>query len=238
MTSALHLARMHLDSLFALDADGRIASVRDPEGRPAARFHLVRTGEGNLPLVGVRVSDDAARQLFALAAEEPPFDGARRPRLRERYISVLEADGPLRAETSGPGYVLPDDLAAPDGTALIERGNADLLAPHFQGWLSDGEDTLRYLEARSPVCVSLEDGAAVSVCMSARLRSAGIEASLETAEPYRRRGHALRAVAAWAAAIRVCGSTPLYSTSWDNLASQAVAARLGARQYGADFSLW
>ena len=44
-------------------------------------------------------------------------------------------------------------------------------------------------------------------------------------------------VAAWAHAIRAEGRTPLYSTSWDNAASQGVARKLGLVIYGTDFSL-
>jgi predicted GNAT family acetyltransferase len=60
---------------------------------------------------------------------------------------------------------------------------------------------------------------------------------VETLEGYRGRGHAPAAVAAWARAVRATGRIPLYSTSWDNLASQAVARKLGLIPYGADFSL-
>ncbi|HZS91689.1 MAG TPA: GNAT family N-acetyltransferase, partial [Chloroflexota bacterium] len=44
-------------------------------------------------------------------------------------------------------------------------------------------------------------------------------------------------VAGWARAIRASGRIPLYSTSWDNHASQAVARKLGLVQYGTDLSL-
>lgn len=42
-------------------------------------------------------------------------------------------------------------------------------------------------------------------------------------------------VAAWARRVRQQDAVPLYSTSWDNLASQAVARSLGAHLLGADF---
>ena len=48
--------------------------------------------------------------------------------------------------------------------------------------------------------------------------------------------HAAAVVAAWAAAVRASGRLPLYSTSWDNVASQGVARKLGLVLYGADLS--
>jgi RimJ/RimL family protein N-acetyltransferase len=81
------------------------------------------------------------------------------------------------------------------------------------------------------------EGRAVSVCFSSRLTPRAAEAGVETAEPFRGRGYATRAVAAWAHAVRETGRIPLYSTSWNNLASQGVARSLGLRIYGADLSL-
>ena len=59
--------------------------------------------------------------------------------------------------------------------------------------------------------------------------------AVHTVPEFRRRGYALAAVAGWAQAVRACGATPFYSTSWDNLASQRVAQRLGGQLVGADF---
>jgi predicted GNAT family acetyltransferase len=58
---------------------------------------------------------------------------------------------------------------------------------------------------------------------------------VETLPRSRGRGHAANAVAAWANAVRKTGAVPLYSTSWDNVASQSVAAKLGLSPFGADF---
>jgi len=60
---------------------------------------------------------------------------------------------------------------------------------------------------------------------------------VETVLAYRGRGYANTVVAAWARDILATGRMPLYSTSWQNLASQAVARKLGLIQYGTDVSL-
>jgi hypothetical protein len=43
--------------------------------------------------------------------------------------------------------------------------------------------------------------------------------------------------AAWAAAIRASGRIPLYSTSWSNTGSLAVARKLGLSVYASDWSV-
>ena len=84
----------------------------------------------------------------------------------------------------------------------------------------------------------VEDGAAVSLGFSARLTTRVAEAGVNTVEAYRGRGYAPTVVTAWAHAIRATGRIPLYSTSWDNRASRAVARKLGLVQYAADLSVW
>ena len=68
-----------------------------------------------------------------------------------------------------------------------------------------------------------------------RITAAAHEAGVETLPALRRRGHAVNEVAAWADAVRRTGAAPLYSTSWDNVASQNVAAKLGLSLFGVDF---
>jgi hypothetical protein len=62
------------------------------------------------------------------------------------------------------------------------------------------------------------------------------EAGVETAAASRR-GHAPAVVAAWAAAVRALGAEPLYSTSWQNSASRAVARKLGLVPCGRDLHI-
>jgi len=63
------------------------------------------------------------------------------------------------------------------------------------------------------------------------------EAGVETAPPYRGRGHAAQVVAAWARAVLELGRVPLYSTSWQNEASRAVARKLSLIRFGDDLHI-
>jgi predicted GNAT family acetyltransferase len=87
---------------------------------------------------------------------------------------------------------------------------------------------------RSPVLAVVEAGHAVSVCFCARRSDVAAEAGLQTAEAFRGRGFGTRVTAAWALAIRASGRIPLYSTSWTNGASLAVARKLGLVAYASD----
>ena len=83
----------------------------------------------------------------------------------------------------------------------------------------------------------VEDGHAVAVCASVRISAAVHCAGVETRAEHRRRGHAVNAVAGWGRAVLALGATPFYSTSWENIASQRVAQRLGLTMVALDFSI-
>ena len=83
----------------------------------------------------------------------------------------------------------------------------------------------------------VEDGLALSVCFCSRRSDAAAEAGLETAAAFRGRGLGSQVTAAWALAVRASGRIPLYSTSWSNGASLAVARKLGLVAYASGWSL-
>jgi predicted GNAT family acetyltransferase len=83
----------------------------------------------------------------------------------------------------------------------------------------------------------LEGGAPVSICFCARSSEVAAEAGLETAAAFRRRGYGSCVTAAWAAMIRASGRIPLYSTSWTNEASLAVARTLELLAYASAWSV-
>lgn len=234
--SDLRLLELQVEALFTHDAEGRIVAINEPGGGPAPRFFLGRGRMGNLWRVRHDVPEATARRLEALAASEPAPDDLRaEPRHIAGYLEALRADQDVRAVVTGPAFRFPDTLPSPpDGITWITRDNLNLL--RLLDWdleaLAAGE-----LEGWAPMAALVEDGVAVSLGFSARLTEQVAEAGVNTLEAYRGHGYAPTVVTAWARAIRATGRIPLYSTSWSNLASQAVARKLGLLQYATDLSL-
>ena len=228
----LELLEIQIDAWFTHDPEGRIVSTKEPGGGPAPRFFLGRTGEGNLWRVRHDVPPDTARQLVELARNEPVHDDLRAaPGNLDAMMDALRKDHePL--EDSGPAYRFPDDLPAPANVTRITRANLDLL----RRIVPDMDDLERDFEQCEPSTAIVVDGAAVADCYSSCLTMRAAEAGVVTLDDYRGRGYASAVVAAWAHILRDSGRIPLYSTTWDNLASQGVARKLGLIQYAAD--LW
>lgn len=232
--SALQLLELQVDALFTHDSARQTVAVNEPDGSPAPRFFLGRTREGNLWRVRHDLPAGAMQQLEALAAAEPVGDDlSAEPHNMAGFLEALEMDRSSGDIWSGPAYRFPDVLPVASGVTAITRVNLDLL----RRMSSNLEALARAFDRRAPIIAVIEGGVAVSVCFSARLTAFAAEAGVDTLGAYRGRGYAPAVVAAWANAVRASGRTPLYSTSWENQASQAVACKLGLSQYGADFSL-
>ena len=158
-------------------------------------------------------------------------DLGRPPRIREAVRAGLEAPGSIIREYRGPAFRIPEGTRATGDPVLITKENSHLLDAGFP-WI------IRSITADvGPVAAAVVQGKAVSICYCARLSSVAAEAGVETLEAARGRGHATTAVSAWATTLRQRGLLPLYSTSWENVASQRVAEKLGAVCYGEDWEI-
>jgi hypothetical protein len=197
--------------------------------RAVSRFFLGRTRAGNLWRFSADLPDDLAAKLEEVCREEPVSpDPPRVPAHRDAYLELLASQRPIERVSTGPAYAAPRRLAPGAGATEISGANASLLEGGLEAWLPD-------VPHLRPFYGVVEEGRAVAVCASVRITAAAHEAGVETLPAFRRKGHALCAVAAWAAAVRRLGAVPLYSTSWENLASQGVAAKLGCARIGVDF---
>lgn len=223
----LDLLKRHLDGLYLWDSRQRIVAINQFDGGRMPRFHLARGRCGKLAGFRADLPDDLIGALNTLIDQEPE-SLARLPEKRSEYLALLAADEPIAEIWEGPVYALPERL--PDVTDVVDinAANQRLLQPKMADWLPD-------VAHRRPFVAAIEDGQAVAVCASVRISALSHEAGVETAPDYRRRGHAARVVTAWARQVRALGAEPVYSTSFENAASQRVAASLGMRLIGVDF---
>lgn len=228
-TEARRLVAMHLENICDFDDRGRLRAERDGSDRSPPRFRMVLAAEEHRWFFRHDLDDALVARLDDLARGETVTGTIPQwPQHREAYREVLEAGD--EAEYCGPAFVLPERQAPAGPATELSQAERPLLERYLEGWARD-------FEASRPIAAVVVDGAAVSVCGNARRLSPAVEAGVETAEAYRNRGYARAATALWASAIRREGMVPLYSTSWDNVASQRVAASLGAVQYAVDYVL-
>ena len=224
--------------MFALNDAGRITSTREPGASRGPLFFLARSAARCSWAIRADVPDDLAAELDGLAREEPPVvDFGDAPVHADEYLSVVR-DRPLSAQrrgaaivqSAGPAFSFPTDIEEPTDIVLVE--DERMLERNFRGWVP-GE----IAAGSGPVVAIVVDGHPVSICFSARASDAAAEAGVETAERFRGRGLAARVTAAWALAVRSSGRVPLYSTSWTNRSSLAVARKLGLIAYASSWSL-
>jgi FR47-like protein len=218
--------RLQLETLFVLSDRGRILSTRAPQPSPGPTFVLIRGATEVAWAMRHDVAVDVADELDNLARQEPVSTDWERPPIHARLYQ-----GALNGRVGcGPAFEFPESLGTPRG--VVGVSDEALLQRHFPGWVA-GE-----IEAgASPVMAVLVDGYAVSACACARRSMVAAEAGLETAPAFRGRGYAARVTSAWAAAVRATGRMPLYSTSWANASSLAVARKLELRIYATDWSI-
>jgi RimJ/RimL family protein N-acetyltransferase len=231
MPDEQELMDLHVRALFTHDARSRLLSVNEPGGEaPAPRLFLGRTRAGNLWRFRADLPEPLVEELEALCAQEPTGPEApREPRHAAGYARLLEAHAPVRKIWRGPAYHFAE-LPEPSRplVTITEANAADELSGGFEELVSE-------LPGCQPFLALSDEGRAVSVCRSVRVTAAAHEAGVETLPDFRGRGYAGEVVAGWARLVQSAGALPLYSTSWENAASQAVAKKLRLTMYGADF---
>lgn len=231
VTGDLELMRVHVEALFTHDAEQHLVRVNEPDGAAAPRFFLGRTMGGAVLRFRHDVDHDLIRELEAAADDgalrEPVLDS---PTIPSPYEDILARAAPVRRTWVGPAFCFPQELAATTGIIPVSEGNAQLLEPLLKEWVAD-------VPLCQPMCALTVDGHAVAVCGSVRRTTLAHEAGVETAPPHRGRGYAARVVAAWAHTVRDMSRIPLYSTSWHNVASRAVARKLALIHFGSDLHI-
>jgi RimJ/RimL family protein N-acetyltransferase len=234
--SALEWLGLQVETLYVSDDLGRLRFVRgsgieESELEAAPRIWMGRTGLGNLWRFGADLPADVMLELDSLCRTEPVVtefesEPTKRTAIRTAIRTVLEQHAPISAQWRGPAYQIPESVDAPANGVIVTEANADVLERYF-AWKLTSKNSFK----SSALAATVVEGDAVAICCCARLTARAAEAGVETVAAARGRGYAVVAVSAWAAAIRMSGLEPLYSTSWENVASQCVARKVGAVQY-------
>ncbi|MEM9951695.1 MAG: GNAT family N-acetyltransferase [Chloroflexota bacterium] len=216
--------------LYTFDENNRLTGINEEESEQAIPyFYLMRTAQHTLCRIRHDVPDAIAHYLKTLVETELLTSDLQAPLHQQAYYDLLARHFTIDKIELGPAYRLPESTPT-EKTVLITPKNRDVLRANFAYGIREFDDI-------NPIVVYVVDGDAVAICFCARRTNFGAEAGVYTVEAYRGNGYAPLVVRDWSIAIHQTNRLPLYSTSHHNLASQAVANKLGAIQYGTDFSL-
>lgn len=225
---------IHVRALFTHDAESRLLCVNEPDNAimPASRLFLGRTREGNVWRFRADLADELCKELDALCADEPPLNHELNelPRHFEALTRLLGSDLTVKNASNGLAYHFVEYETPSNHLLKVTEDNAEVLHGGF-------EKLIEELPTWQPFVALVEENRAVSVCRSVRITPEAHEAGVETLPEFRGNGYAQEVTAEWAQLVRSSGATPLYSTSWENKPSQAVARKLGLKCYGVTFNI-
>ena len=237
MSSDWDLMQIHVSALYRHDDRQRLLTVNEPgnprpDDPPPPRLYFGRTRAGHLWRFRHDLLESAIAELDAVLRNEPvAADLSQPPRCLAALQAALARDAPIVGIWSGPAWRFPDEIPASAHEVIpVNTANDDLVRPVFPSLADD-------LPWCQPCLAIVADGRLASLCFSSRNTPVAAEAGVNTLEEFRGRGYAPAVAAAWGRAVRAEGRLPLYSTSWDNLASRSVARKLSLVLYGADFSI-
>ena len=227
--SSLELMQHHARALYIHDQQGQIVAINQWDGGSVPRFFLGRTKAGNVWRFRADLPNDLVSELTALCLAETG-NILQEPQNKDKYLQLLAAQEEVKQLWQGPVYWCSQPIMPSTSPTAITEANAYLLEGGFEPWLPD-------VPHRQPFIIAIQNDHAVSVCASVRITDTAHEAGIETLPPYRRKGHAANAVAGWTQTLLEKNIIPLYSTSWENTASQSVAKKVGFSLFGTDFHI-
>ncbi len=230
MTS-LTLLQAHVRVLYRLRDDGALVESNEASPSEAPRVFVGRSRGGVVCHLRTDVAPTLAADLRRIAGRLPAFpEPAEDAKVYADLEAAVGAESPVRHRWFGPAFEFaePPRPAHPDVVEVTtDRG----------GFVGPFEDFRTDLDHHRPFFGIVRAGAVVAGGFTARAVEDAAEAGVNTNVEYRGQGFGAAVVNAWRLAVERSGRTPLYSTSYDNTSSRAVARRLGLRQYAETFAL-
>ncbi|CAN5134405.1 hypothetical protein BH20ACT16_BH20ACT16_00990 [soil metagenome] len=108
-------------------------------------------------------------------------------------------------------------------------------APPGEQWLArvpEADEIRFYAAMAQAIALALADGEVVAVCAAGYVTESLWDVGIDTVPDHRRAGHGARAFRALAAHMAAAGKQPVWCAEDDNVASIAMAARLGFEPVG------
>ncbi|MCM0005093.1 MULTISPECIES: GNAT family N-acetyltransferase [Bacillus cereus group] len=214
--SELDLIAIQVEVLFVHNQVGKMKYVNEQGNPKAPRCFLGRTREGSITRYHCDLDDETVGKIEKLIREPSNHIEI------AKIIHVLNEERTVKNIWMGPAFMFSNNLHKPTRTIQITEKNKELFRENFP-------NLIEQMEWRQPYFAIVKNEKVVSICCSARSTPVAAEASVETLAE---NGYGTDVVTAWAISIQEENRISLYSTSWDNYASQEVARKLKLINYG------
>ena len=237
------LLEMQIKALYIFDSNSRMTAINEPwasssgQIKPAPKLHYGITLDGK-SLFRFRhdLSPETIGQLEKFILEEAVAEAVA-DKANPLNACVLKQLGTFLSLLGSDKYIIgicynfSNSIEKDETCGInINHENINSLEIGEFDWL------IEEINHCQPCYGFLEENKVVSVCRSVRKSESAHEAGAFTAEKYRGRGLAESVILNWAKAVQSKGLYPLYSTSYDNKASQRVAEKMGLDQFGYSFT--
>jgi hypothetical protein len=238
----LRLLNLHVESVFALAASGRILRQGPPDNAEGPRLFFGGCAGGNVLRLRHDVGAPVARTARALADVEPPWtDPAVEPGCLPALADLLDAPAKRAPALI---YRLPHGLILAAVTTIVRSGTA--AGDQLLARLAEDGMPAHLVEAGfvglddfwEPWCAALVEGRIAALAFAARNGARALDVGVHTFPGYRGQGLATAVTAAWSSLPDLADRALFYSTHTTNRSSRRVAARLGLRRFGLSVSVF